>query len=86
MSEIEIQMQNDLYLWIIDYTKSLDKEGEKQLWEHLGRNDIFDKHHRINQTSFGNDIRLIQKLYREHTARVQIKKLIRENHQNSKEE
>lgn len=72
MSEIEIQTQNDLYLWIVDYSKSVDKKGEKQLLEQQGRNDIADKYHRINQTSFGKDIRLIQKLYREHTGCVQI--------------
>lgn len=61
-------MHNDLYLWIIDYAKSLDQEGEKQLLEQIGRTDTFDKHNRINQNSFGKDITLIQIIYKQQTA------------------
>ena len=61
MSERAIEMQKDLYICFIDYTKAFDKVKHEELLKLL---ECFDL--------FGKDIRILRNLYWEQTACIRI--------------
>ena len=61
LSEGAIEMQKDLYLCFIDYTKAFDKVQHEELLGMLGKLDIH-----------GKDLRIFRNLYWEQTACMRI--------------
>ena len=61
LSERAIEMQKDLYLCFIDYTKTFDKVQHEELLGMLGKLDIH-----------GKDLRIVRNLYWEQTACMRI--------------
>ena len=61
LCERAIEVQHDLYLCFIDYTKAFDKVKHEDLFEFLQNLDIG-----------GKDLRLIRNLYWEQSAAIRI--------------
>jgi len=61
ITERAVEMQKDVYMCFIDYTKAFDKVRHEDLFEDLGKLDIY-----------GKDLRLLQSLYWNQSACIPI--------------
>ena len=61
ITERAVEMQKDVFMCFIDYTKAFDKVRHEQLFEELGKLDLY-----------GKDLRLMQNLYWNQTACIRV--------------